>query len=207
MSPSTVTVIIPAYNEAARIGSVIRTITDIYDYEVLVIDDCSTDDTAAIAAEHGASVITNEQNYGYLETLQRGLRAADGDILVTMDADGEHRPVDIEPLVAPIASGQKDLMFGKREGYPRPSERVFSWLVRLRVDVTDSGSGFRALRQELAEQLTLPGECTCGTLVLEAHEAGARIGEVPTPAGDTDKPRRTGWWHWKHLPYVLKSLL
>lgn len=207
MSESPVTVVIPAYNEATRIGSVIDTVLDLYEYDVLVVDDCSTDNTATIAAEHGANVTTNDRNRGYLGTLLRGLNAAEGDILVTMDADGEHRPADIENLVAPIANGQKDLMFGKREGYPRPSERVFSWLVRLRVDVTDSGSGFRALRQELAEQLTLPGECTCGTLVLEAHELGARIGEVPTPAGDTDKPRRTGWWHWKHFPYVLKWLL
>lgn len=204
MSECTVTVVIPAYNEATRIGSVISTVLDMYEHDVLVIDDCSTDNTARIAAEHGATVTTNDRNHGYLGTLQRDLNAAEGDILVTMDADSEHRPVDIEQLVAPIASGQKDLMFGKREGYPRPSERVFSWLVRLRVDVTDSRSGFCAIRKELAEQLTFPGECTCGTLVLQAHELGARIGEVPTPAGGTDKPRRTGWWHWKHLPYVLK---
>lgn len=120
MSTPAVTVVIPAYNEGSRIGSVISTVTDLYDYDVLVIDDCSTDDTAAIAAEHGASVTTNDRNRGYLGTLQRGLQTADGDVLVTMDADSEHQPGDIEKLVTPIANRQKDLMFGKPRAIRAP---------------------------------------------------------------------------------------
>jgi glycosyltransferase involved in cell wall biosynthesis len=206
MPTNDMTIVIPAYNESQRIGSVLRPLVEKYDYEVLVIDDCSSDETAAIAAEHGATVERNNRNRGYLETLKRGLQATEGKIIVTMDADGEHRPEDVETLVKPIVEDQLDLVFGKRETYPRPSERFISQLVALRVGVVDSGSGFRAFRRKLADQLMFHGECTCGTLALEAHKLGARIGEVPAPSAGTDKPRRVAWWHWKQLVHVARCL-
>lgn len=199
-----VTVVIPAYNETGRIEDVVAEITD--QWPVLVIDDGSTDGTADAAESAGASVIRLDENRGYIPALKRGFREADGEVVVTYDADGEHRPADIERVVEPVLADRLDLVLGARERIPRPSERLLNALARLRVDVTDSGSGLRAIRRGLARELELDTACTCGTLVLEAATKGARIGEVPIRTRRIDKPRGIAWQHGRQLLHVLRYL-
>ena len=177
---TTAEVVVPAYNEADRIGPTVAPLTDRYD--VLVVDDGSTDGTAGAARDAGARVVEQPGNRGYVAALKRGFRESPADIVVTFDADGEHRAADIDRLVEPIRADRLDLVLGARETIPRPSERLLNWLARRRVDVTDSGTGLRALRRDLAVQLNLDTACTCGTLVLEAANRGARIGEVDIAA-------------------------
>ncbi|MFB6300999.1 MAG: glycosyltransferase family 2 protein [Halobacteriales archaeon] len=199
-----VTVVVPAYNEDNRIGATVRELTEAY--QVLVVDDGSTDDTAAVARAAGAEVSRQESNRGYIAALKRGFTEADGDVIVTYDADGEHRPADVERLLEPLRRDELDLVIGARDRIPRPSERLLNWLAQRRVNVSDTGSGLRALRRELAISLELPTACTCGTFVLEAHDLGARIGTVPIRTRTIEKPRGIAWQHGRQLLYVLQYL-
>jgi glycosyltransferase involved in cell wall biosynthesis len=200
-----VTVVVPAYNEAGRIASTVRELVE--SYRVVVVDDGSTDGTASRARAEGATVIEHTENQGYIAAVKRGFRAATSDVVVTFDADGEHRPREIPALVEPILTDEKDLVLGARRTIPRPSERLLNRLARVRVDVSDSGTGLRALRRSLAVTLELDTACTCGTLVLEAAANGARIGEVRTETRSVAKPRGIAWQHGRQLFHVLRYLL
>ncbi|MDB2225998.1 glycosyltransferase family 2 protein [Halorubrum ezzemoulense] len=200
-----VTVVVPAYDEAGRIGPVVRDLVD--EYAVLVVDDGSTDATAAEAEDAGADVVRQPENAGYIRALKRGFREATSEIVVTFDADGEHRPEDVDRLVRPVRDGKLDLVLGARSTIPRPSERLLNELARLKIDVRDSGTGFRALRRELAVSLDLDTACTCGTFVLEAAANGARIGEVPAETRSIQKPRGIAWKHGRQLFHVLRYLM
>jgi hypothetical protein len=200
-----VSAVIPAYNEAERIGDVILRAKPFVD-EVVVVDDGSSDETSAVAESAGARVI-HQDRAGYIAGIRLGFREAQGEVVVTMDADGEHRPEDIPRLLAPIAEGRADLVLGRRQWVPRRSERVLNWLTRLRVgQVYDTGTGFRAIRRELALQLELRGRCICGVSVLEAVSLGARLAQVPVESAAIDKPRRIAWFHMLQVFYVLAWL-
>jgi len=199
-----VTVVIPAYNEAGRVGRVVEELTE--EYGVLVVDDGSTDRTVAEARGAGARVIEQPTNQGYIAALKRGFREADTEIVVTYDADGEHRPADITRVAKPIDTHDLDLVLGARSHIPRPSERFLNALARLKVPVSDSGTGLRALRRDLAVELELDTVCTCGTFVLEATAKGARIGEVPIETREIAKPRGIAWGHGQQLVHVLRHL-
>lgn len=200
-----VTVVVPAYNEGDRIKPVVRELTQTY--RVLVVDDGSTDNTASEAENAGATVLRQPQNTGYVAALKRGFQAVTSEVVVTFDADGEHRPDDIERVVRPVIEDRMDLVLGARTTIPRPSERILSRLTQLKVDVTDSGTGLRALRIGLARDLDLDTACTCGTFVLEAAGEGARIGEVAIETRTVQKPRGIAWQHGKQLIHVLRYLL
>lgn len=204
--PPSITAIIPAYNEADRIATVIRETLPHVD-EVLVIDDDSPDETRTVAEEAGARVASNQFDKGYIGGLKTGFGEAQGEIVVTLDADGEHDPSDIPKLFTPIWDDEADLALGQRETIARPSERLINWLTNFRVRVRDSGTGYRALRTNLARQLDLKGRCTCGTFVLEAVQRGARLAEVPISLRSTEKPRKWAWTHWGQVFFVLRCLL
>lgn len=196
-----VSIVIPAYNESKRIKNVIKAAIP-YLNDILVIDDGSTDDTATIARAVGAKVFTQKHS-GYIAAIKTGFQEAGGDIIVTMDADGEHCAEDIPKLTSYILTSNADLVLGKRKRIPRLSERFINWLTSLKVIITDSGSGFRAIKRNLALQLNLNGRCTCGILVLEASYLGATIAEVPVTIIDTGKPRGIAWHHTLQVFYVL----
>jgi glycosyltransferase involved in cell wall biosynthesis len=200
-----VSVVIPAYNEAERIGLVVRDALD-HAAEVVLVDDGSADGTAAVAEAASARVIRQE-NAGYIAAVKRGFREARGEVVVTMDADGEHRASDIPRLAAPILADQADLVLGARREIARPSERLLNRLTSLRVPVSDSGTGFRALRRSLALRLELDGRCICGISVLEPAALGARITEVPIELKIIDKPRRIAWYHVPQAWIVLGWLV
>ena len=201
-----VTVIIPACNEERKIYKVVQGARQYAD-EVIVVDDGSADATAQVARDAGAKTTTHEKRRGYIEAIKTGLRQAKGDTIVTMDGDGEHDPKDIPLLVKPIHDGKADLVLGTRKRVERVSENLINWLTNLKVEITDSCTGFRAMRKDLALKLNLRGRCTCGTLVLEADYYAARIVEVPIRSMPIDKPRKIAWHHIKQVFYVLGWLL
>ncbi len=200
------TVIIPAYNEERSIGEVIKQTQKFAD-EVIVVDDCSTDNTKELCERLGAKVITNEHRKGYISAIKTGFERANHEIIVTLDADGEHDPGDIPRLVKPILMRKADLVLGKRDEIPRISERFINSLTNFKVKVVDSGTGFRAVKRELASKLNLKGKCTCGILVLEANRHGAKIVEVPITLHHTPEKRNIAWSHFWQIFYVLRQLL
>ena len=151
--------IVPAFNEADSVGAVVEEIRA-FDpcFEVLVVDDGSTDGTAAVARSHGARVVSLPFNLGIGGAVQTGYRYAhdhDFDIAIQIDGDGQHDPCELPRLLGPLRAGAADLVIGSRfagEGaYRAPVfrsvgirlfARAISLLVRQRL--TDTTSGFRA---------------------------------------------------------------
>lgn len=152
-----ISVVMPAKNEAIAIGTVIQKIRRAVDgAEILVVDDGSTDDTAAIAAAEGAKVLRHPYSKGNGAAIKTGARHASGDIVVFMDADGQHDPAQIMQLVARLQQGY-DLVVGARGKGSQASlarafgnalyNRLASWIVG--QPVLDLTSGFRAVRADL----------------------------------------------------------
>lgn len=123
-----ISAVIPAYNEEKIIVDVINRTKEYVD-EVIVVDDCSSDNTTAVALRAGARVISNRKKAGYIESIKSGFRNVTGDIIITLDADGEHNPEEIPDLLIPILKGEADVVLGKREKIARISERFLNWLV------------------------------------------------------------------------------
>lgn len=202
-----VSVILPALNEEKTIGEIVKRVKEYAD-QVIVIDDGSSDRTTEKAKEQGATVISHGENRGYVASLRTGFRNANGDIIVIMDADGQHNPEDIPRLLKPILAGEADLVIGARDKLSSFSERLITRLTRFRVDTKDACSGFRALRRDVAKKMRVKGRCTCGTFVLEAYKLGARIRDVEVKV----EPRISGKSRMKKKHFiqfflVLKELL
>ena len=123
--------------------------------ELIVVDDGSSDDTAAVAAAHGATVLSSPYSMGNGAAIKRGARAATGEILVFMDADGQHDPAEITKLLERLGQGY-DMVVGARDSSGQASagrglanrfyNRLASWMTGHRV--ADLTSGFRAARAD-----------------------------------------------------------
>ncbi|MDH5833034.1 glycosyltransferase family 2 protein [Luteimonas kalidii] len=151
-----VSVILPAKNEAEGLRQTLPRLRAAQpDAELIVVDDGSSDDTAAVAAEFGARVLTSPYPMGNGAAIKRGARAATGDVLVFMDADGQHDPGCIEALLSKLAEGY-DMVVGSRDwagqaGAHRGAANAFyNWLASRMTGfaVRDLTSGFRAVRAE-----------------------------------------------------------
>jgi glycosyltransferase involved in cell wall biosynthesis len=151
---STISVVLPAKNEAGAIGAVVAAVRALgFVQQVIVVDDGSTDDTAAIARAAGAQVLSRPYSMGNGAAIKAGARAATGDVLVFMDADGQHDPADIARLLAKLDEGY-DMAVGARGQGSQASvgrgvangvyNRLASWMTG--HPVQDLTSGFRAVR-------------------------------------------------------------
>ena len=201
-----VSAVIPAYFEEKTIASVVEGCIPFVD-EVIVVNDGSTDDTTINAREAGARVIEQDHNMGVMKAIQRGLREAHGDIIVTLDADGQHNPAEIPQLVKPIIEGKADLVMGERPSFPHLSEKILTWLTSLRVPCSDVSTGFRAIKREIAQEMKLYGTCLCGTFVLEAARKGARVKCVPVSIRERVGKRRIQTRHIAQFFYVLRDVV
>lgn len=152
----TISVILPAKNEAGGLDRTLPAlIAGMPGAEIIVVDDGSTDDTAAIAAAHGARVLSSPYSMGNGAAVKRGARAAKGDVLVFMDADGQHDPACIAALLAKLDEGY-DMVVGARDwsgqaGVHRGAANAFyNWLASRMTgfDVKDLTSGFRVVRAD-----------------------------------------------------------
>ena len=198
----TVSAVIPAYFEEKTIASVVERCLPFVD-EVIVVNDGSTDDTSINASKAGAHVIEQSHNMGVIKALQRGMTEASGDIIVTLDADGQHNPAEIPRLTQLIIDNNADLVIGLRPSFPHFSEKILTWLTNLRVPCRDASSGFRCIRREIAAEMNLHGACLCGTFMLEAARHGARVSYVPVSIREREGPRRIQTWHIRQFFIVL----
>lgn len=152
----TISIILPAKNEAEGLRRTLPTLqARMAEAEIIVVDDGSTDDTAAVAAELGARVLSSPYSMGNGAAIKRGARAASGEILVFMDADGQHDPACIPALLAKLGEGY-DMVVGARDwagqaGVHRGAANAFyNWLASRMTgfDVKDLTSGFRVVRAD-----------------------------------------------------------
>jgi glycosyltransferase involved in cell wall biosynthesis len=200
---TSISVIMPAYNEAANLAVVIPRTLDVLEeipghHEVLVVDDGSHDGTAELMAELRKSrpsvrYLRLRRNYGKSTALQTGFERAHGRTIVLMDADGQDQPESIPQLLAALDGGL-DLATGRRvqrndRFVKRHTSRVYN---RVTATVTgvegeDFNSGLKAMRREVMDPLVLYGELHRYIPVL-ANWAGFRVGEVPVE----HKPRLHG---------------
>lgn len=190
-------IIIPAWNEARSIASVVAECRRAAPgFDVLVVDDGSTDGTAVIAKKAGAKVVSHPFNIRYGAALQTGyLYALRGgyDVVVQLDADGQHDPADVAALAAPVLEGRADLVVGTRfhagSSYRMPWLRQvgsawFRILVRTLsgVELSDPTSGLQALHRDvLALYITdaFPLDYPDADILVLAARSGFRVAEVP----------------------------
>jgi len=151
-----ISVILPAKNEAEGLRRTLPALKAcLPEAEVIVVDDGSTDDTGAVATSHGARVLASPYAMGNGAAIKRGARAAAGDVLVFMDADGQHDPTLIPQLLARLEQGF-DMVVGARDAAGQANvsrgaanafyNRLASWMTGHRV--ADLTSGFRVVRAE-----------------------------------------------------------
>jgi glycosyltransferase involved in cell wall biosynthesis len=193
-------ILIPAFNEEKSLGKVLgkipQKIKGIDQIDVLVVNDGSTDQTAAIARQNGAKVISHPKNRGLGAAFKTGIDEAlkmGADIIVNIDADGQFNPKDIPLLIAPILSGQAQMAtatrFKEKALIPAnipPAKlwgnRQFTKLVNFLTgeNFTDTQCGFRAYSREAALHLNLFGQFTYTQEVfIDLLEKGMIITEVP----------------------------
>jgi glycosyltransferase involved in cell wall biosynthesis len=187
-------VVIPAYNEAEHLAAVVKAVLAVVD-TVVVVDDCSKDQTSQVARQAGAHVLRFMINRGQGAALRAGTHWAleqGADIIVHFDADGQFRPQDIKPALVPIVKGQADVVFGSRfldnqTAMPWTKKQVIMPLARLvnriffGVRLSDPQSGFRVLSASAATRLNWRQDrmAHCSEILALTHRLGLRVQEVP----------------------------
>ncbi|MBD3362733.1 glycosyltransferase [Candidatus Dojkabacteria bacterium] len=194
MNKNNIFIILPAYNEATRIGKVIKKIKKEGFKNIIVVDDGSTDQTSLIAKKLDAYVISHMINLGPGAATQTGFTAAlnkNAAIVVTIDADGQHNPKDIHKLVQPILDQEADIVFGsriKKKGNQIPFIRkTFNFIANIitlllsSLWLTDSQTGFKALNKKALSNihLTTNGFEFCTELITQLRNREFEFQEVP----------------------------
>ncbi|MBN2304235.1 MAG: glycosyltransferase family 2 protein [Anaerolineae bacterium] len=202
--------VIAAYNEDRFIGSVVIKTLEHVDHAI-VVDDGSTDQTAVIATHAGAIVIQHEQNRGKAQAINTGLqraRAMNAATVILIDADGQHDPGEIPTLLAPIETGQADLVVGSR--FLGTRSRIPRWRilgqhaltlatnVASGVSLTDSQSGYRALSQNALHALRFRPEGGFSIesemqFLIQQHRLAVK--EVPVTMTYDEGPKRNPFSH------------
>lgn len=200
-------VVIAAYNEAAAVGDVVQEVRSLFP-NVIVVDDCSHDDTAAVAAGAGAMVLRHCINLGQGAALQTGIVRAvvcGAEVVVTFDADGQHRPVDAQTAARAVREGKGDLVCGSRflglKAIAMPASRrlglrVVTGVTRLLtgLPVTDAHNGLRALSRNaaLSIKITQNRMAHASEIIAQARRRGLRYAEVPVEVRYTHYSRGKG---------------
>lgn len=208
-----ISVILPAKNEAEGLRRTLPALRSLMpEAEVIVVDDGSIDETAAVAAEYGARVLSAPYSMGNGAAIKRGARAASGDVLVFMDADGQHDPAHIQRLLDKLGQGY-DMAVGARDwagqaGVHRGLANAFyNWLASRMTgfDVKDLTSGFRVARADRFREFLhlLPNGFSYPTTSTMAFFRSAyAVAYVPVPVA-----RRIGRSHIRPIRDGIRFLL
>lgn len=201
IEPNNVSIILPSKNEAQSLERLLPKLRSSFsEAQILVVDDGSTDNTVSICKSNSIDVVSHPYSKGNGAAVKSGARVARGEILVFMDADGQHKPDDISILLQKLAEGQ-DMVVGARNrgsqaGMHRATangfyNRLASWMVGHKV--ADLTSGFRAVRAQKFRQFLylLPnGFSYPTTITMSFFRAGYSVAYVPIHA-----PKRIGKSH------------
>ena len=212
-----ISVLIPAYNEEGKIGKVISELKNQNEsLDIIVVDDGSTDKTYEEARAKGVTVLKHHLNFGQWAALRTAFAVVlmkDDEYIITLDADGQHSPENLEKVLRPLKDGVSDIVIGSRflnEEEPTMSLyrffgiKFFNILMQLRTGVafTDCTSGFKASKRWVSEQM-LPEitENQYGALesLIVSSRNGAKIIEVPIDAIDSSVSNKGGIKYGYHL--------
>lgn len=210
---SSLSIVIPAKNEAAGLRTILPKIAELFrNAEVIVVDDGSTDNSAAVCAEFKVRVVRHQYPMGNGAAIKTGARVAQGDILVFMDADGQHKPEDIPRLLEELAQGY-DMAVGARGRKSQAGahrafangfyNRLASWVTNQKI--VDLTSGFRAVKAGKFRQFLylLPnGFSYPTTITMSFFRAGYGVAYVPI-----DAPKRIGVSHMRLARDGVRFLL
>ena len=208
-------IIIPAYDEEDGLKEVLHRVPEKllgYEVKTVVVDDGSTDATAAIAREEGFPVVSHVVNRGQGDALRTGFAIAQleqAEVVINLDADGQYKPEEIERLVKPIIDGRADFVLGSRfMGFYEEAGSVrhigvvfFSKMISLLTGtrISDCTNGFRAIRISELHKLDLVEDRFNATeIILEALKKRLRFEQVPVTmlsraAGETKKPPKLAY--------------
>jgi glycosyltransferase involved in cell wall biosynthesis len=193
-----VSVVIPVFNEERTIGNIIARTRDTMNklnvpYEVLVVDDGSIDKSLQISKNEGAETF-REPHLGKGHAIRAGFQKAKGNIIVTLDSDGSHRPEEIPTVLESVIDGKADLSIGSRFSNSslgltkiprinRLGNKTFNRLIEFLTGarISDSQSGFRAVKSTVVVKLNLnsQGYEVESEMLIKAWKKGARIAEIP----------------------------
>ena len=206
-------IVLPAKNEAASLVTLLPEIKQlILDAEIIVVDDGSSDDTVALCRQHGVLVVSQPYCMGNGAAVKAGARAARGEVLVFMDADGQHRPEDVPRLLEKLDQGF-DMVVGARGKGSQANvhrsigNKIYNWLASWMVGhrIVDLTSGFRAVKAAKFKQFLylLPnGFSYPTTITMSFFRAGYGVAYVPIHA-----PKRIGGSHLRLVKDGLRFLL
>ncbi|HER1267998.1 TPA: glycosyltransferase family 2 protein [Streptococcus pyogenes] len=189
-------IIIPAYNESSNIVNTIRTIeSDAPDFDYIIIDDCSTDNTLAICQKQGFNVISLPINLGIGGAVQTGYRYAQRcgyDVAVQVDGDGQHNPCYLEKMVEVLVQSSVNMVIGSRfitkEGFQssfarRIGIKYFTWLIALLTGkkITDATSGLRLIDRSLIDRFAnhYPDDYPEPETVVDVLVSHFKVKEIP----------------------------
>ena len=197
-----ITIGIPAYNEEKNIAKIITKLKKITD-SIIVCDDGSSDMTSEIAKNLGVIVISHKKNMGYgaaIRTIFEKSAEIGSDILVTFDADGQHRVEDVSRVLRPLENSEADIVIGSRflgkqsnvPNYRKLGIKVITQVTNssIKTKLTDSQSGFRGYSKQVLSKISLSeiGMGISTEILIKASSGGLRITEVPITilySGDT----------------------
>jgi len=184
-------IVVPLYNESENVGLLTQKIHESlegYDYEIIYIDDFSTDQTKAVVnkmADHKVHLIALKKNYGQSLALAAGIDYASGTYIITMDGDLQNDPSDIPQMLSYAVGGEFDLVTGIRQKrkdslIKKIPSKIANFLVRrvTKLDIKDNGCALKVFHKDIAKDLNLYGEMH-RFITLLAHLEGAQIKQVP----------------------------
>ena len=216
-------IVIPCFNEASKIAETVEPLTAA-GYTVVVVDDGSSDGTDAVLRKLPVIHLRHTVNLGAGAATETGLeyaRRAGADIVVTLDADGQHDWRQIPDLIRPIQEGRADIVFGSRflrtediAQIPAARRRLLRLAIRFGaftsgLHLTDTHNGFRALSRKALEQIRLrqPGYAFCSEILDETARLKLRVEEVPVTVHYTEYSRRKGQSAWNAVNIMIDLLL
>ncbi len=199
-------IVIAAYNEGKSISKVIKGLLSSDYRNIIVVDDGSKDDTYESASKENVFVLKHPINRGQGAALKTGIDFAlekGADIIVTFDADGQHRVEDIEKIIRPVADGKSDVTFGSR--FLEKNEMPWFRKITLKIAVfvvwifygarmTDAHNGFRAMNRKAAKTINITSDRMehASQIVEEVHKKKLKYMEIPVVIRYTDYSMKKG---------------
>ncbi|MBD3355004.1 glycosyltransferase [Candidatus Woesearchaeota archaeon] len=215
-------IVIPAYNEEKVIKRVISDLKE-HNYEnIIVVDDCSKDNTSKIALKQGAVVLNHIVNRGQGAAIKTGIDYSlkkDADIIITFDADGQHRAEDIESLIKPIKKGEADICLGSRFLDNRSNVPLYKkvvlkcgiYVIRAMygIKLTDVHNGLRAMNRKAAKKIEIKSNRMehASEILEEIKKKKLRYKEIPVVIRYTDYSKKKGQSSWNALKIFLKMMI